>query len=225
MSASRNPRQTASTHYQWSQEHPARSVYRPTRPTEVFPSPTTLKDCAYSWVSLLSSVFVVRPTDRTSVAQGLILDGSGRRIVAQTYPTAPKMPWAPFEDTGLGAPDMNADLPESVSADQIRVPTYTADQSVCQPSYAERLCIRTFLSSVVSQTSDWPIYISTTSSHVKSSNTIHFNTCVCQLEICVWTTSRNKRILLHNSFDSASESSGVGNVDKRIGIKWWWIWK
>ena len=30
------------------------------------------------------SVFVVRPTDRTSVAQGLVLGGSSRRAVAQT---------------------------------------------------------------------------------------------------------------------------------------------
>ena len=34
----------------------------------------------------------------------------------------------------------------------------------------------------------WPIYISTTSSLVNSSSTIHFNTCVCWLEIRVQIT-------------------------------------
>ena len=38
------------------------------------------------------------------------------------------------------------------------------------------------------QTLDWPIYISTISSHVNSSGTIHFNTCVCWLEIRVQIT-------------------------------------
>ena len=39
-------------------------------------------------------------------------------------------------------------------------------------------------------TSDFypPIYISTTSSHANSSSTIHFNSCVCRLEIHVQTT-------------------------------------
>ena len=38
------------------------------------------------------------------------------------------------------------------------------------------------------QTSIWPIYISTTSGSVNSSSTIHFNTCVCWLEIHVQIT-------------------------------------
>ena len=36
------------------------------------------------------SVFVVRPTDQTSVAQGVFLGGFERRAVAQTRPAAPK---------------------------------------------------------------------------------------------------------------------------------------
>ena len=42
-------------------------------------------------------------------------------------------------------------------------------------------------------------YISTTSSHVNSSSTIHFNTCVSGLKIRVRTMSRYRYILLHNN--------------------------
>ena len=57
----------------------------------------------------------------------------------------------------------------------------------------------TSLTSLISgQTSYWPIYISTTSSHVNSSSTIHFNTCVCWLEIRVRPKSPYLYIPLYN---------------------------
>ena len=73
--------------------------------------------------------------------------------------------------------------PSQNTPDQIRVPT---NSGVSQPSdcvYAS-----------VSQTSVWP-----TSSHVNPSSTIHFNTCVCWLEIRVRPKNRYTFILLHNN--------------------------
>ena len=46
-------------------------------------------------VNSANSLFVVHPTDQTSVAQGLFLGESGHRAIAQTHPAAPKIPWAP----------------------------------------------------------------------------------------------------------------------------------
>ena len=58
------------------------------------------------------------------------------------------------------------------------------------------------LSTLTRHTSDWPIYISTISSHVNSTSTFHFNTYNYWLEICVRTKSRCRYILLHNTLDS-----------------------
>ena len=44
---------------------------------------------------LIVAVFVDRPTQRASMAQGLFYGGSGRRAVAHTRPALPKMPTAP----------------------------------------------------------------------------------------------------------------------------------
>ena len=43
----------------------------------------------------IQPIFVVHPTDQTSVAQGLIFSGSRRRAVAQTRAVALKMFQAP----------------------------------------------------------------------------------------------------------------------------------
>ena len=45
----------------------------------------------------------------------------------------------------------------------------------------------------------WPICISTTSSNLNPSCSIHFSTCICGLEISIRPTSRHQHFLLHNS--------------------------
>ena len=49
-------------------------------------------------------VFVIHPTKHTGVAQSRFLGGSGRRAVAQTRPTVPKMPRALSAFPLKGAP-------------------------------------------------------------------------------------------------------------------------
>ena len=58
-----------------------------------------------------AAVFVDRPTQRASMAQGLFYGGSGRRAVAHTHPTFPKMPTAPSAFPLLGAPQAPGDEP------------------------------------------------------------------------------------------------------------------
>ena len=58
------------------------------------------------------------------------------------------------------------------------------------------LCLSLF-SLVTCHTSVLPIYILNTFCHVNSRSTIHFNTCVCWLEIRVWPMSWYWYILLH----------------------------
>ena len=50
--------------------------------------------CSSAFYASLSTVFVARPTKRTSVTQGLFKGGSGLRAIAQTHPAFPKMPRA-----------------------------------------------------------------------------------------------------------------------------------
>ena len=57
------------------------------------------------------AVFVDRPTQRASMAQGLFYGGSGRRAVAHTRPAFPKMPTAPSAFPWLGAPQAPGDEP------------------------------------------------------------------------------------------------------------------
>ena len=71
--------------------------------------------------------------------------------------------------------------------DQIRVPTNTADRSVSQPGDIQRLCIHTCLSSFVRPLSNPSIYPSLLVTWTPL-GTIHFNTCVCWLEIRVHIT-------------------------------------
>ena len=59
----------------------------------------------------IAKVFVVRPTLRASMAQGLFLGGTGRRAVAHTRPEFPKMPTAPSAFPLLGAPQAPGDKP------------------------------------------------------------------------------------------------------------------
>ena len=64
-----------------------------------------------------------------------------------------------LKDAGLSTQDMNAGFPASMSDGRDRLPPksrhtppapiITVDRSVSQPSYAQRLCIITFLSSVL----------------------------------------------------------------------------
>ena len=58
-----------------------------------------------------AAVFVDRPTQRASMAQGLFYSGSGRRAVAHTRPAFLKMPTAPSAFPLLGAPHAPGDEP------------------------------------------------------------------------------------------------------------------
>ena len=134
-----------------------------------------------------------------------------RRIGAQTRSAAPKMPRATSAFPLIGAPQVPGNKPSASKRVRalrdgpltlgchswwachecrlpgIHVPTNTADRSVSLPS-SLRDCAAI-----------WHIYISTNSSHVNTSSTIHFNTCICSLEIRVRTTSRYRHIVLHNT--------------------------
>ena len=58
-----------------------------------------------------AAVFVDRPTQRASMAQGLFYGGSGRRAVAHTRPAFPKMPMTPSAFPWLGAPQAPGNEP------------------------------------------------------------------------------------------------------------------
>ena len=62
-------------------------------------------------VNAAAAVFVDRPTQRASMAQGLFSGWSGRRAVAHTRPALPKMPTAPSAIPWLGAPQAPGDEP------------------------------------------------------------------------------------------------------------------
>ena len=55
------------------------------------------------------TVFVDRPTQRASVAQGLFYGGSGRRAVAHTRPAFPQNAYGPSAFPLLGAPQAPGD--------------------------------------------------------------------------------------------------------------------
>ena len=59
---------------------------------------------------------MTRPSNRKSVAQGLLLSGSGHRAVAQTYPGAPKIPRYSSKNGRLRHQVMNLALPRRVRA-------------------------------------------------------------------------------------------------------------
>ena len=62
-------------------------------------------------VNTAAAVFVDRPTQQASMAQGLFYGGSGRRAVAHTRPAFPKMPTAPSAFPLLGVPQALGDEP------------------------------------------------------------------------------------------------------------------
>ena len=72
------------------------------------PEHTQPNPCANLGVSQPSarrkSVFVIHPTNRMSVVQGLFLGGSRCRAVVKTHLVAPKMPWAPSAFPKKGVP-------------------------------------------------------------------------------------------------------------------------
>ena len=72
-----------------TETHLARSVPQITRPAEVLPG--TWRGADRDW----SAVFVDRPTQRASVAQGLFYGGSGLRAVAHTRPAYAKNAYNP----------------------------------------------------------------------------------------------------------------------------------
>ena len=112
------------------------------------------------------SVFVVRPTDRTSVAQGPVFDGfrrkhkntSGhrrhfpekgylRRQAINLAPPKRVRAWGDgpqrLEYAGGGAPDMNAGFPESMSdgLDSTATGTKTYPTDQCTDQYGRPKCV------------------------------------------------------------------------------------
>ena len=75
-----------------------------------------------------------------------------------------------------------------------------------QCSISHLFCIRLY----TRQTSVWP-----TSSHMTSSRSIHFNTCVCWLEISVRPTSRYWHILLHKKTRKKKNKTRENKKEKR----------
>ena len=49
----------------------------------------------FEWKKKVATVFVPRPTERKSVAQGFFFGGSGRRAVAHTRPAFPQNAYGP----------------------------------------------------------------------------------------------------------------------------------
>ena len=110
--------------------------------------------------SVITAVFVARPTQRASMAQGLFYGGSGRMAVAHTRPAFPKMPTAPSALPLLGAPQAPGDepnLPEGSKSlgegplrpkEIIQLPRHTRPdprrcqhgQPKCDPTIGEAQC-------------------------------------------------------------------------------------
>ena len=111
------PRPTVSR----ARTHPTRSVYRPTQPSEMYPSRATFKECAYTCVS-------------TRVTVSISYDDNDYTTVTSTH---------------------------------------------ASPLVSVQTAVR-------------PIYTSTPSRHMNSSSTIHFNTCVCWIEIRFRTSNQHR---------------------------------
>ena len=96
----------AEGNYPAAKTYSARSV--PAASTAGLNVTQQLEKCS---VNAAAAVFVDRPTQRASMAQGLFYRGSGRRAVAHTRQAFPKMPTAPSAFPWLGAPQAPGDEP------------------------------------------------------------------------------------------------------------------
>ena len=96
----------AEGNYPAAKTHSARSV-----PAASTASRNATQQLEKHSVITAAAVFVDRPTQRASMAQGLFYGGSGRRAVAHTRPAFPKMPMAPSAFSLLGAPQAPGDEP------------------------------------------------------------------------------------------------------------------